>query len=115
MVQVLTDLSAVYCTHGGRVVLAPSQDLVRIAGQPVLVEPDLEGRPIRACPHATPMTPPCTQTVGVSRGPTYSSFVTIEGRAVCKDSAVGRTNWSKLGVVPFLVRDPRQDWIGIGD
>lgn len=113
--RLLTEDSLLYCAHGGRVVLAASQDLVRIAGRRALVEPDLLARPICACPNATPSTPPCGQTVAVDQAPSHSAFVRIDGRPVCKDSAIGRTDWSKLGVVPFNVGDARQEWIGIGE
>lgn len=115
MPQVLTEDSRLYCAHGGRVLLAPSQDLVRIAGRLALVEPDLLHRPIRACPNATPTTPPCARTVSVDPAPSHSAFVRIEGRPLCKDSAIGCTDWGKLGVVAFRVGAARQDWIGIGE
>lgn len=115
MPQVLTDKARLTCAHGGRVGLAASQDLVRIGDAAVLVRPDLLDRPITACPHATPSTPPCLTTVAVDEAPSHSAFVTIEGRPVAKASASGRTDWSKLGVVPFGVSDAGQDLVSVSE
>jgi hypothetical protein len=112
---VLVEQSIVKCAHGGLVDIEPSQDLVRIDGQPMLVEPDLVGRSISACPHATPSTPPCRNTIGVQDAPTHSSFVRIEGRRLCKDTTVGTTDWSKLGIVPFSVTDPGQTLVTVSE
>lgn len=115
MPDVLTEKAGLTCAHGGRVGLAASQDLVRIEGVPVLVRPDLTGRPITACPHATPSTPPCFQTVSVDEAASYSGFVFVEGRPLAKESATGRTDWSKLGVVPFSVGTAGQDFVSASE
>ncbi|SNX70142.1 hypothetical protein SAMN05878503_10551 [Cereibacter ovatus] len=115
MPNVLTEAAHLSCAHGGRVGLAASQDLVRIGRVPVLVRPDLLGRPIAACPHATPSTPPCLQTVVVDDAASYSGFVTIDGRPVAKATAQGRTDWSKLGVVPFGVDAAGQDFVSVSE
>src|SRR4051794_17347053 len=96
------------CAHHGRVNVEHSQDFVRIAGDFVLVDDDLVGRSISACPNASLTTSPCLSTIAVDETPTYSSFVRIDGRRVCKKSAVGRTDWSKFGITPFHVVDAGQ-------
>lgn len=111
MLKVLTEQAELRCAHGGRVGLEASQDLVRIAGVPVLVRPDLLNRPIRACPHATPANPPCFRTVSVDEAASYSAFVFIGGQPMAKLSATGKTDWCKLGVVPFSVGAAGQDFV----
>lgn len=113
MPDILTQETTLTCAHGGRVEIVASQDLVRIGGVPVLVQPDLLDRPIAACPHATPSTPPCLKTVAVDDAPSHSVFVTIEGRPIVKASACGRTDWSQLGLVPFGVKAVRQDLVSV--
>ena len=113
MLQVLTEKAELSCAHGGRVGLEASQDLVRIGGVPVLVRPDLLNRPIKACPHATPANPPCFKTVSVDEAASYSGFVFIQGKPLAKLSATGRTDWSKLGVVPFSVGAAGQDFVSL--
>jgi hypothetical protein len=112
---VLVETSTVKCAHGGVVDIKPSQDLVFIEREPMLVEPDLVGRSISACPHATPSTPPCRNTIGVDDRPTHSSFVRIEGRRLCKDTTIGKTDWSQLGIVPFSVTDPGQTLVTVSE
>jgi hypothetical protein len=111
--RVLTGQSVLKCAHMGTVALAPSQDFVRIEGESVLIDPDTVGRPVRACPMATPANPPCTKTVNADRSASFSDFVRIDGRGVCLDTATGMTNWSKLAVIPYSVISPAQDFVGI--
>lgn len=115
MALALTEQSFLQCAHSGTVGLKASQDLVTIEGTPALVKPDLMDRPIAACPMATPSTPPCTRTVAVDDSPSYSSFVTIDGKALVKATATGRTNWSQLGIVPFGVTHPRQALLSVSE
>ena len=111
MLKVLTENAKLSCAHGGRVGLEASQHLVRIGGVPVLVRPDLLNRPIQACPHATPANPPCIKTVSVDEAASYSRFVFIKRQPLAKLSATGRTDWSKLGVVPFSAAAAGQDFV----
>lgn len=112
---VLVAESVVKCAHGGIVGIKPSQNLVFIEEVPMLVEPDLVDRPISACPHTSGATPPCLVTVSVEEGPTYASFVRIEGRRLCKDSLSGKTDWSKLSLVPFNATDARQTLVSVSE
>ena len=113
MPRVLSNRSFLQCAHGGSVRIKASQDLVTIEGIAALVKPDLLGRPIAACPNATPSTPPCTRTVAVDEGPSYSAFASIGGHALAKSTATGRTNWSLLNIVPFGVTNPQQDLLTV--
>jgi hypothetical protein len=115
MALALINPSVLHCAHGGSVRVEASQDLVTIDGEFALVEPDLLNRPIAACPMATPSTPPCTKTVSVDTAPSYSAFVTITGHALCKDTAMGRTNWSQMGMIPFAVTSARQALVQVSE
>lgn len=110
---VLTRAAVLKCVHGGVVSNENSQDWVRIAGDPLLVEPDPLGRSISACPAAMPTTPPCTATVAVDDA-SYSAFIRIGGHRVCLDSTTGRTNWSQLGMTPFGVTAAAQQFVASG-
>jgi len=70
-------------------------------------DPDPVGRSISGCPNLPPMGKPCTNTLAVTAG--YSTFIQIDGRAVCLDTVVGMTN----GVAPvqYRVRSPAQELV----
>lgn len=110
---VLTRAAVLKCAHGGVVENVASQDWVRIADDPLLVEDDPRGRSISACPMATITTPPCTATVSVD-GASYSEFLRIDGRRICLDRTSGRTNWSQLGITPFSVTAVAQRFVQSG-
>lgn len=109
----LTRKATLKCAHGGLVINENSQDWVRIDGDPLLVEGDLLGRSIRACPMMMLTTPPCTATVAVD-DVSYSAFIAIDKRRICLDRASGRTNWSQLGATPFSVTDVAQRYVESG-
>ena len=96
------------CGHDGVVNNTAGQHWVRIAGAPVLVAPDPEGRPISMCPNISTNTKQCTSTMAVTSG--YSTWLRIGSRQVCLDTVLGWTN----GVPPskYTVRDPGQQWVG---
>lgn len=98
------------CGHDGKVSNVASQHWVRIAGDPVLVDNDPEGRQISMCPNISTNTKQCNTTLKVAKG--YSSFVSIGDRAVCLDSIIGYTD----GVPPseYTVRDAGQEFVGSG-
>jgi hypothetical protein len=117
--RVLTSETLLTCAHGGTVKLDPRQNWITIQDKPVLIEADTLNRPISGCPMRTPTTPPCTETVAVDEGPTYAAFITVQSngertrRRLCLDTATGRTNWSKLSVVPFSVSRASQDLVQV--
>ena len=96
------------CGHDGKVSNVAAQQWVRIAGDPVLVATDPEGREISMCPNISTHTTQCNQTLKVIRG--YSTFVRVDGHEVCLDSVDGFTD----GVPPshYTVRDPGQQFVG---
>lgn len=100
---VLTTKAVLVCDHGGIIDIDPGQNWAKIENDPILIEPDPLNRPVLVCPRVTPTTPPCTLTISIEEGPSYSDFVTIDGRRVCKDTTTGRTNWSQLATVSFSV------------
>lgn len=116
----LTEDATLICDHGGRIQLEPVQELVRIScadpdkPRRVLVAHDPEGRDISVCPNANPVIGlrPCLKTLAVKVG--YSSFVRIEGRAVCLDSIKGLTDGTPPGTVSYKVVDPAQSLVEAG-
>jgi hypothetical protein len=112
--RLLTMDAVLKCAHGGVVGLKPRQEWVTIAKRAVLVESDPLNRPISACPQMTPTTPPCRHTVSVDEQASYSAFVRIGGWRICLDRTTGRTDWSKLGVIPFSVSSPGQEFVQSG-
>lgn len=96
------------CGHDGKVANIASQGWVRIAGVPILVHHDPEGRSIAMCPNISTNTKQCNTTLVVERG--YSEFIRIGERAICLDSVEGYTD----GVPPskYTVRDPGQQFVG---
>jgi hypothetical protein len=50
MPRVLTEASAITCQHGGTVQVVASQAVLKVGGKAVLVQGDLDGRPISKCP-----------------------------------------------------------------
>ena len=110
---ILTKKAVLKCMHGGVVKNVTSQDWVRIAEDPLLVDDDPHGRSISACPMVTITTPPCTATVAVDDA-SYSTFIRIGGKRVCLDTTAGRTNWSQLGITPFSVSSVAQKFVASG-
>lgn len=110
--RILTDHALLVCDHElGHVRNRPTQLLVRVDGERVLVEPDPERRPIEGCPNTNPLVGilPCRTTLKVQAG--YSALLRIDGRRVCMDTVTGRTD----GVPPlfhYLVRRPGQRLVG---
>lgn len=107
----LVEDATLVCDHGGRIENKPSQDWVRIAERRVLVENDPEGRDIRLCSNLNPVIglKPCLHTLVVKEG--YSTFVRIDGHAVCLDTVTGLTDGSPPGVVNYDVVDPAQSLV----
>lgn len=97
------------CGHDGIVKNAPSQDWVRVAGLPVLVDHDPQGRDIGMCPHMGVNIKSCTKTLLVQTG--YSGFVRIGGKAVCLDTVEGFTDGTPPGAVKYTVRRPGQTFV----
>jgi len=98
------------CKHKtGIVELFTFQDLVKIEGQPVLVENDPQNKPIDGCSNLGPTIKPCTLTMQVKKG--YSKFIAIDGRAVCLDSLTGLTDGTPPGMIEFTVDDPGQTFV----
>lgn len=103
----LTEDAKLVCKHQlGVVQNLPSQVLVTVGGRRVLVEPDPVGRPIGGCPNYGPTIKPCTSTLPVQAG--YSSWIRIQGRAVCLDTVTGLTDGTPPGMVKYVVVAPGQ-------
>jgi hypothetical protein len=103
----LTEQAVLVCLHElGTIGNQPSQTLVRIDQQRVLVDSDPEGRSIRACPNYGLTIKPCTTTLKVTVG--YSTFLKIDGHKVALDTVMGLTDGTPPGVVRYKVRAPGQ-------
>lgn len=105
---VLTLDAKLYCKHSGFVSIDTKQALVTIEGRPVLVDNDPQGKAIKSCPNAPPMTP-CIVTFAVQKG--YSEFVRINGKRICLDTVTGLTDGSPPGFVKYEVRNPGQNFV----
>ena len=108
--RLLVERGVLRCGHDGKVQNQPSQAWVRVAGSPVLVEPDPQGRSISMCPNIGLNIKPCTTTLVVRTG--YSTFVRIGGTPVSLDSVVGFTDGTPPGLVEYTVRDAGQRFVG---
>jgi hypothetical protein len=98
--------SVITCDHDGRVENRPSQQWLTIAGIPVLVDHDPEGRKINACPNYGPTIKPCGKTLKVTVG--YSDWLRVDGHRVVLDNLDGLTDGTPPGLVHHTVRDARQ-------
>jgi hypothetical protein len=85
------------------------QDLVRIAGSPVLVENDPQVKMITGCANIGMTIKPCTLTVDVEKG--YSEFIRIQGRKVCLETITGLTDGTPPGSVKYTVQLPGQNFV----
>ncbi|AOY58467.1 hypothetical protein B2D07_08390 [Desulfococcus multivorans] len=107
----LTEKARLACDHdNGTVAVEPTQTLVTIANDRVLVETDPEGRSISGCPNVAPGIKACGLTLKVREG--YSDLLCIEGRRICLDTVTGLTDGTPPGAVTYTVRDPGQDIAG---
>ena len=103
----LTEDARVVCKHENGVVgIVGTQRLVTVNGRTVLVNNDPEGRPIAGCPNVGATIKPCTTTLKVTDG--YSTFIRVDGRAVCLDTVTGLTDGTPPGTVKYEVRNPGQ-------
>jgi hypothetical protein len=109
--KLLTLEAKLVCRHINGVIQFSShlQNLVRISGQPVLVEFDPLGKLISGCPNIGMTIKPCNQTVNVDRG--YSEFIRIQNLKVCLDSLTGLTDGTPPGSVRYDVQHPGQSFV----
>jgi hypothetical protein len=87
MAAVLTAASVLQCAHGAQLVITPSQQLLKVAGQSVLVRADLAAATIPACP-ATPT--PCGKVATITAAG-LSEKLKVGGEPVALESATGTT------------------------
>jgi hypothetical protein len=92
MGQVLTAAATITCSHGGTVLVVPSQHALTVDGQPVLVDGDLTGATVVGCTNLPPPQGrvPCSTTTSMTAG--AATKLTAGGKAVLLDSATGQTN-----------------------
>ena len=110
---VLTEDAILNCLHiMGIVQLDPAQDLVKIDGRRVLVDPDPEKRTILGCNNYGPTIKPCSLTREVQEG--YSEFVRIQGQRVCLSTVTGLTDGTPPDTVKYVVRSPGQTLVTEG-
>ena len=82
------------CGHDGKVATIASQEWVRIAGAPILVRNDPEGRSIAMCPNISTNTKQCNTTLVV--GSAQASQGTVTKGNTAGDTAVG----VDIGTIP---------------
>jgi hypothetical protein len=85
MLAVLTAASVVICAHRAPVVIRPSQRLLTVDGQPVLLRADLLAAGVPACPSNTP----CGKVGSILSG--LSTTLFIGGEPVVLANARGLT------------------------
>jgi hypothetical protein len=107
--KLLVSEAILRCGHDGIVRNVASQEWVRVAGLPVLVDHDPQGRDIGMCPNMGVNIKPCTRTLAVQIG--YSGFIRIGGHAVCLDTVEGFTDGTPPGAVKYTVRRPGQAFV----
>ena len=106
----LTEKAVLNCKHGGVVRNEPTQLLVRIGGDRVLVDDNPEARDIDRCPNRGPHgIKKCGKTLKVREG--YSKFIRIGGKAVSLDNTWGLTDGTPPGVVKYVVIKPGQELV----
>ncbi|HXW78348.1 MAG TPA: hypothetical protein VEJ84_02560 [Acidimicrobiales bacterium] len=111
MPAVLTEASSLHCGHNlGKVGIEPSQDLVRIEGKRLLIQPDPEQRPIHGCPNVSTSTKACQKTTSKVRTG-YSEFVRVLGHPIVLANLVGETNGSPPAGATYSVADVAQDLV----
>jgi hypothetical protein len=95
MPKVLTVGSTLVCAHQGTVTLVQSQSLLKVAGNAVLVQGDVDGKTISGCATPVSMTSkPCTTVVSMMLG--TATKLKVGGKAVLLETAMGMTD----GVTP---------------
>jgi hypothetical protein len=107
--QWVTQLARVLCGHDGRVANRASQPWVTVAGVPVLVDADPQGRTVSGCPNSGPTMKPCTTTLAVAVG--YSEWLRVDGHRIVLSHLDGLTDGTVPGTVHYTVRDPGQDTV----
>jgi hypothetical protein len=106
MPPVITGNATVMCSHGGQVILVPTQQAVLVQGGPVMCEPDLVGAVIVGCAQApSPATKPCTTVVSTLPGGTSPTLV-VGGRPAYVATLTGVTDGVPPGIL--IVANPGQ-------
>ncbi|UVJ39189.1 hypothetical protein [Arthrobacter sp. CJ23] len=111
-VRILVKEAILRCGHDGKVENVPSQEWVRVAESPVLVDNDPQGQDISMCPNVGLNIKPCNKTLPVLKG--YSTFIKIGGKAICLDTVEGFTDGTPPGAVKYTVRRPGQEFVEAG-
>ena len=106
---VLTEKSNIHCNHGARVNVVAAQRYVKIANECVLSRPDPAAKGISGCPNIGAGIKPCTFSGMVTNG--YSSFITMNGRSIIKDSLTGLTDGTPPGVTKYSVFAVKQTFV----
>lgn len=93
MAKVITAGSMLNCAHQGTVQLTASQTLLKVDGQPLLIQGDLDGAPISGC--TIPLNPvtgtkPCTMITSMATGAGLK--LKVGGKAVLLETAAGTTD-----------------------
>ena len=103
MSSILTSNAQIMCVHGGRLMLHPTQAMVRVGGGFALCVPDLLSMPIVGCPQAGPGIVPCTLAVATEPVIMASPRLIVQGRPAYVVVQVGAPGGLTNGVPPGMI------------
>ncbi len=106
MPNVLTVGSTVKCVHQGTVQLVASQSLLKVDGDAILVEGDLNGALISGCTPASQSSKPCTMVTGMTLG--LALKLKVGGKAALLETAMGTTDGMPTAPVLWNVQTAGQ-------
>lgn len=115
MVLIGIETARCNCEHRGGVQIRPSQDWVTIDGRLLLVEGDLDHRPIVLCRGGAEVVgvTRCRSIATVDDDLSHSHLVAIDGRGVVLSTASGTTDWSSVAIARWTLGNPGQLWVAI--
>jgi hypothetical protein len=110
MFSVLNSSAQIMCVHGGRVLLHPTQSVVKVGGGFPHCLPDLMSMPIVGCTQVGPGLVPCTLVVAGDPVIGPSPKVLIGGRPAYVVRQMGVPGGMTNGVPPGMIvcADPGQ-------
>ena len=98
MPAVVTAASTLLCPHGAPLVITPSQELLAVDGQSVLVSADLRAAAILACQNIGAGLTPCTKVQSVDGG--LAAHLKVGDDQVVLETVVGLTDGTPQPPLP---------------
>ncbi len=109
MAAVLTEQSTIKCAHQGTIKPIASQTKLKVAGSNVLVQGDLNGKPISGC--TTPIDPNTSSKTCMtitSEIPGMAMKLKVNGKGVLLPTVQGMTDGTMGGPQTWSVQDAAQ-------